>query len=70
MYWPKDDSIDGVIGQDFMKKYKTVTFDFINGLFVLDRDKIAGSVFPFIETEMEDVFVEFSYEGKKRIWTA
>lgn len=65
MYWPKDDNIDGVIGQDFMKKHKTVTFDFVNNLLIFNRDKISGSVLPFIETEMEDVFIEFSYKGKK-----
>ena len=65
IYWPKNDNIDGVIGQDFMKKYKTVTFDFVNDRFILNGDKIVGSVLPFIETEMEDAFVEFSYKGKK-----
>lgn len=65
MYWPKNDNIDGVIGQDFMKKYKTITFDFINNFLVFDGDKINGSVLPFIKTEMEDVFIEFTYNGKK-----
>jgi hypothetical protein len=65
MYWPKEDNIDGIIGQDFMKKYKTVTFDFINNLLVFDGDKIKGSVLPFIKTDMEDVFIEFLYNDNK-----
>jgi hypothetical protein len=64
MYWPKNDNIDGVIGQDFMKKHKTVTFDFVTNYLTFDGDKINGSVLPFVKTDMEVVFVEFSYNGK------
>jgi hypothetical protein len=63
-YWPKDGNIDGVIGQDLMKKHSTVTFDFVDNLLIFDGYPIEGSVLPMIESEMDDVFIEFLYNGK------
>ena len=65
IYLPKDPAVDGIIGQDIMKKFARVTFDFTDNLIILDGERIEGSVLPMIESEMETVFIEFSYDGKK-----
>lgn len=65
IYVPQKKGIDGIIGQNFMKKHKRVTFDFINNLLIFDNERINGSAIPFIKTDYELIFVDFLYKDKR-----
>lgn len=63
----KNPSIDGILGQAFLMRYKYVTFDFTNNLFILNNEKISGHSSPMILGEDNRVYISFLYNDMKEI---
>ncbi len=58
-----DSKIDGFLGEDFLRQYKTVTFDFKNNLLLLDAPKIEKNIIPFEITEFSHLVININYKG-------
>ena len=65
-----DSKIDGVIGLEYLKQYKRVTFDFINNYMILGDDRIDGvstDMFEENHSGEKHLFINFLYKGKKEV---
>lgn len=58
---------DGLLGVDFLKKYKRVTFDFIDNVIILDAERLEGNSTKMYMDETEHYIIEFEYNGKTEL---